>query len=312
MIDNTNTSKNPSEKIFVDAKKFVGVASVNILAINPTNAKLKQFGWNIPDNATEQVYTYSKTTDDGKERKSARICFLVQIQDFPEKPIVSLNYFVSPEIRVNTEGTKCKVIDAYGRTAWVTKDELKKQQIPIYSNGEPAHISTPFKPCHIGEDELVAFLFKYLNITPFSIFDRITNTMKSIKNPGKLTIDNWTALCNADITELASYVALQPDNKVKIVLGIKRTDDNKAVQTYLPSVYIGNGARVDITTGEYSTAAKAITKYFERNSADIYSFSAAPVKEWQISSTPVTDNTTKLFDENGNFIENEMKDDLPW
>ena len=43
MITNTNTSKQPTE--IIDIQKFIGVASVKIMAINPDNAKLRALGW---------------------------------------------------------------------------------------------------------------------------------------------------------------------------------------------------------------------------------------------------------------------------
>ena len=95
---------------------------------------------------------------------------------------------------------------------------------------------------------------------------------------------------------------------------IRTTDDNKTYQTFLPSCFIGNGATPDRTTGEYTTARKAIDRamnYASEHGKDYpYIFSAAPVKEWKESATDVKDNSGKMFDDEGNF--KLPDDDLPF
>ena len=308
MITNTNVSKVASNEEYVDIPKFVGVASVNVLAINPNNDKLRKYGWTVSENAEEPKYV--TTTSDGK--KSARVRFLVQIQDLDEKPIVAMDFWVRPDISFNKEATKAKVIDSFGRTAWGTKEEIQKHLIPQYSSG-PANINSDYKPCHVGEEELVNFLMKYLNVTPFQMFSKAKQEWVVNKNPGHLTIDHWDWLCNGNVKELAEYISLQPDNKVKVILGVRNTEDNKTYQTFLPTTFIGNGAMVDRNTGEYASARKAIDRYFENRDESVYTFSATPVKEWGVSATVVKDNSDSQlpgFDDPSYTTENP--DDLPF
>ena len=60
MIENFN--KTDSQE-FVDYKKYIGVGSVNILCVNPNNAKLAMYGWNVPDEADEPKYIVTKERD---------------------------------------------------------------------------------------------------------------------------------------------------------------------------------------------------------------------------------------------------------
>lgn len=284
MIENFNASKNVSGENFVDVKKYIGVASVNVLAVNPTNATLRMYGWQIPDDAEEPKYV----TVNNEGKKSARVRFLVQIQDLNDKPVVALDFWVRPDVQFNKDATKCQIIDAYGRTAYGSKTEVQAHQIPQYSNG-PAQISPNYKPCHVGEESLIMFLMKYLNVTPLQMFSKTMNQWVITKNPGRLTIDNWKAICDGDVKEIKEYVALQPENRVKVILGIRTTDDNKSYQTFLSSAFIGNGSRLDAATGEYAAARKAIDKWTEYHSGSI--FSAAPVAEWNQTATEVQDNS---------------------
>lgn len=309
MIENANASRNPGE--FFDVKRYVGVASVNILAINPNNEKLRKYGWNIPADADEPTYIVNRKDQNGNDVKAARICFLVQIQDLDEKPIIMLNFFVQTGMMVSKDNLKCKIIDQYGRTAWATKEEIKSGSIPIYKTGNAANICFPYKPCHRGEEELINFLFKYLNITPFNFFDGASNAWKQSVNPGKLTIDDWDALCSANVKEIAGYVALQPENRVKVILGLHINDENKSYQSFLSDGYIGNAATIG-TDGEYITAKKLITRFYESHDADHYLYEAKPVHEWKPVATEVKEKPTTMFDDQGNFIADEPSANNPF
>ena len=307
MIENFNATKNSSSENYVETKKYLGVASINVLAVNPNNNALRMYGWQIPEDAEEPKYV--TTNNEGK--KSARVRFLAQIQDLDDKPVISLDFWIRPDIQFNKDQTKCQVIDSFGRTAYATKTEVQSHSIPQYSNG-PAQIASDYKPAHVGEEALVAFLMKYLNVTPLQMFSRTTNQWTPTKNPGRLTIDNWSNLCNGNVSEIEGYIRLQKENRVKVILGIRTTDDNKNYQTFLSSMFISNGARVDITTGEYSSARKAIDRWAEYHSGS--SFSAAPVKEWSQSATEVVDNSSSEYVPNLNdpAYTTEAEDDLPF
>ena len=302
MITGNNASKNASNADYVDIRKYIGVASISVLALNPNNAKLRSFGWQIPEGADEPKYQ----TVDAEGRKSARLRMLVQIQDLDDKPVIALDYWVRPDVMFNKDQTKCKVIDSFGRTAFGTKAEVQSKQIPQYANG-PAKISSDYKPCHSGEEELVLFLLKYLNVTPLNIFDRVKKDWVPTKNPGHVTIDRWRNLCDGDVSEIAAAIAMQPDNRVKVILGVRTTDDNKTYQTFMPTTYIGNGALPERNTGEYSAARKAIDKYIEShpNTAANIEFAATPVKEWSVEATEVKENDESLSFDNAD-------DDLPF
>ena len=168
------------------------MASVNIIAINPSNDKLRKYGWQIADGADEPKYT-AVIDRNGRRIETARARFLVQIMDLEDKPVIPLDFWVHNEYELNKNGDKCKIIDSYVRTAWATKDDIKAKRVPQYSNG-PAAISQQYTLCHIGEEAILKFIFKYLNITPFRVFDKVTNQFVPSKNPGRLTIDKWAEL----------------------------------------------------------------------------------------------------------------------
>lgn len=309
MIENYNESKTSE---FADYKKYIGVGSINVLCVNPDNAKLKMYGWNVADNADEPQYVIEKERD-GKIVKSTRVCLLVQIRDLEDHPIIPLNFWIGPEISQSGDGSKAKIIDNFGRTAWGTRDELKAHKIPEYKSG-PANISSDYRLCHRGEEELVTFIFKYLNITPLQVFSRTSNGYENTKNPGKFAFDNWNAMCAGDMKELEGYLKLQPQNCMKVVFGIRTNDDNKTFQSFINTRYIGNSVMPDKNTGDYASAQNIIDKYMAQHPNSTEQFSASPIRVWeQTASVDIKDNSGSMFDDDGNFVDSSSSvDDLPF
>lgn len=317
MIQNYNVTKEAPTGEYVDVKKFIGVGTVNIVAVNPDNAKLRQFGWNLAEDAKEPQYV---TKDESGKIVASRVRFLAQIQELENKPTVALDFWVRPGFHLNNDETKCKIIDGFGRTAWATKDDVKRHSVPQYENG-PADISKNYLPCHRGEEELVCFLMKYLNVTPFQKFVRKNKDSNEgewvpTENPGVLTIDDWNALCTGNAKELADYVALQPDNRIKLTFGVRTKEDNKSYQVFLMGghrdyAYISNAERVDAATGEFRTARKGIDRFLNgKQTAAQYEFSAGPIREWKLEADSVSDNSAENIFSNGSSDNEE--NDLPF
>lgn len=261
MIENFNESTEAVESSF---PRFVGVSSIKVLAINPNNAKLRSLGWNVPEDASEPEYT----TVNEKGEKQARIRIMAQAMDHPSEPIIPLDFWVRPELQLSAEregeDRKCKVIDSYGRTAWVTKDQMKAHAIPEYANG-PANIAPDYKPCHRGEESLVLFVMKYLNMTPYETFSN--GIWQKAEKPGRFTIDNWDALCKGNIKEIAEAIAVKPDNRCKVIFGVRKTDDNKTYQTFYPNLFLYNNAKCNVN-GNYAYAQKELDRFYKNSSSN--------------------------------------------
>lgn len=320
MIENNNPSKMPISGEFLDIKKYIGVASVSILAVNPTNAVLRKYGWDISDTAEEPKYSYLKQNEDGSYEQFARVRFLLRINDLDEKPVVPYDIWIRPEFIVGKNSGKCRVIDSFGRTAWATKEEIQARAIPQYSNG-PASISNDYKGCHPGQEKLICLLYKYLNITPLQVYDKNTDSWKDSKNPGRLTIDHWKDLCDGNADELVEYLSLQPDNRMKIIFGVRTDENNHTYQVVLDDCdgttkmsFIGNAVTPDKQSGVYSLARKRIDEYFDKNKDSGYTFSAKPVREWTTTPTDVKESTAPSSP-NGtasNASIQETEEDLPF
>lgn len=289
MITGTNKSTEATEFV---AKKYIGVASINILAINPNNTTLRKYGWKMPEDAEEPKYVIEKVVN-GRTITNTRVRFLVQVTDHEDQPVIPLDFWISKDYACDKDKTKYQIIDEYGRSAWATQETIKAKEIPVSKNGTPMSIATPYHLARRGEAELIAFLCAYMNLTPFARYDFDTKTYVPNSNPGKIAIDNWDALCKGNVKELASYIAMLPDQKCKVCLGVKIVN-NAEYQTFLTGKYLPNHRAANRLTGTYKDFEYQINYQKERN-GDAVQFSNAKVKTWTIEASEVKDNAMAEF-----------------
>ena len=141
-------------------KRYIGVASVFVLGVNPSKSELEKLYNHTIDN--EPTYV-GETEINGEKVAQVRIDFIVKAD--PEKYLDSNNQpldfvskvslFVANTYKYNKDKTKVQVRDKYGRFAWVTVEQAKNHEIPMYSNG-PANLDKAYKPAYVGEEELSA------------------------------------------------------------------------------------------------------------------------------------------------------------
>ena len=238
-------------------KKFVGVGSFRVLGVNPTKAELEKFYERAMDN--EPVYLSDKqdANDGNKPYKQLRVSFMIQAdkqyEDGKEikenaaltEPLkTTINFFIDSRYFYNKDKTKVQVIDKYGRTAWVTIDQCKNHQIPVYSNG-PAKLDADYRPCFRGEAELTEFILNYLNVTPIDTYN--SNTGQWVTNPhpedceGQLEkIKNYFT---GDVSELKEFCGYMPNNRVKLLLGVRTDDQGRQFNTVYTRLTMRNGAK---------------------------------------------------------------------
>lgn len=275
----------------VSYARYVGVATVKVLAVNPDNRKLAECGWNVSQTDEEPQRTVTFKNQDGTERTLTRVDFLAQVQDLPGRPLVRLDFNIGKDVQFNGDGTKVKVIDKYGNTAWATKDDAYAKRIPNYTRKDgtsmPADISADYRPCHTGEEELVLFLRAYLDTEPYRIpKKRMDGTWERVLNdrPGVLTIDRWGDLLAGDASELKEYLALVPDNAAKAVLTVKRTERG-AFQRFLPNVFMPAWKMPRRGTDEWYDAKREIDRVREKYPDMVYD--ARKVREYKVEETDV-------------------------
>ena len=155
----------------------------------------------------------------------------------------TVNFFIDSRYNFNKDKSKVQVIDKYGRTAWVTIEQAKNHQIPVYSNG-PAKLDKEYRPAYRGEDELLSFITNWLNITPIDSFNKNTGEWMTNPHPedceaGLYKIQNYF---KGDISELKEHCAMMPFNRVKLCVGVRTDNEGKQYGTVYTRETLRNGS----------------------------------------------------------------------
>ena len=220
-------AKGTESKEAQEFKRYIGVTPVYIKAVNPNKAEHEA----LFNTTLESAPEYLSTVEDnnGNSFKSARIQIVFQPDTESigfEMPLVTMALFIQNRPRVGANSGKTQVIDKYGRTAWVTAEELAAHAIPVYSNG-PADIDKDYRPAYVGEEELMEFIKAYLWIPNVTTWD--SNLRKMVPNTKvkpeecECRFDNLDKIFKGDFSEIKEALGYQPTNKVKVLLGV-RTD----------------------------------------------------------------------------------------
>lgn len=230
---------NETRESNITFKRYVGVAPVKIIAINPTLQELQNLGMNF----TEEIQYISKT-EDGVEQ----IRIDVWVKTLADKcdgidTMLKIPFILRKKAIVGSATGKYKIMDIYGQTAWGTKEEITAKQIPQYSTG-PANISNKYHVLYDGEEELTMFVRAFLGIPSVTKF---VNGMPAgmIDNPGDAegVLDHIKEYFTGNLNELKEiFFKLAPNNWVKCLVGVKTTDDNKQYQTVFTKAFVSGGS----------------------------------------------------------------------
>lgn len=248
---------NASSMGATEFKKYVGVGSFRVLGVNPNKAELEEFYGRTVDNEPEYLKDKQDANDNNKPYKQLRVSFMIQADKEYEdgKPIkdnavltdslkTTVNFFIDSRYFYNRDKTKVQVIDKYGRTAWVTIEQCKNHQIPVYSNG-PAKLDADYRPCYRGEAELTSFILNYLNVTPIDTYN--SNTGQWMTNPhpedceGRL--DKIKDYFTGNVSELKEFCTYMPTNRVKLLMGVRTDDQGRQFNTVYTRMTLRNGAK---------------------------------------------------------------------
>lgn len=272
-----------------DFKRYIGVAPCYIKGINPNKAQLEEIYERPQEKEPEYVGEVEVTEGNNKVKyANVRLSFLA-LPD-PEKVHIELKpisttLFLQNRYRYNRDQTKVQVIDKYGRTAWVTIEQAKNHEIPMYSNG-PANLDKDYRPAYVGEEELTNFLIAYLNIPSVMRYNNTEKKWYMVEHPedSECRLDHIADYFKGNFSELREALALQPANKVKILFGIRTDNEGRQYQTAFTQMFLKN------SVSDYSKLDAAVQ---ERKNAGAYStteFETTDFHEYSVKSTTLTDN----------------------
>ena len=215
-------------------KYYVGIAPVHVIAVNPGKELLEV----VFDTKLENTPDYlSKREINGEIIPNVRIDFIVKTN--PEKSegielTSKVSFFLLQKYCTTKDGKKVKVIDKYGRTAWVTHEEFSSHSIPMYKNG-PAHIDKDYRGCYPGEEEVTSFFKTLLGIP--SVVEKnssgawITDDDSYDSSACECRFANIDKLFSGDYSEIEQVVLFSQFCSIKVMFGVRKDDDGKIHQT---------------------------------------------------------------------------------
>lgn len=217
-------------------RRFVGVGTMKVLAVNPTMAE-----WNeITGGNVQKEPEYVSTNAEGV--KQARITLLLQTD--PKRTldnidtIIPITFWFSKSPIQGSQSGKYRIIDKYGQCAWATKEEIEAHKVPEYSNG-PA-VDADYRRVVKGEEEFTNFLRAHLSISNPKIFNKTTNTWET--NPHldecEARLDNIMKIFDGDFKEIKNTINLQPNNYSKMLFGVKTTEEGKEYQDVFMGMFL--------------------------------------------------------------------------
>lgn len=290
-------------------KRHIGVAPVFVVAVNPNKEELSKIQGREIENEPE----YMGQTSDGKN--NLRLDFWVKTDPEWGNKIDTLSkvtFFINSKPVCNKDETKVKVIDKYGQTAWVNKEEFGSKTIPGYAQ----RMIGDYNPCHQGEDELIQFLKAWLNIPESTHYEN--GSWVRNKNLADCEVQlNWDALVKGNIKELKDLVNLAKDYKVKVCFGVRTADDNKQYQDICNRVFLKNASSY------YQRFQKEIKNIQDNGGYPNTEFSSDILMEYQPQKTEFIntvkenvqdkiDEFTKMLKGDDTQTAQEMTNDLPF
>ena len=276
--------KAQESKEAAEIKRFTGVGSIFVVGVNPSKSELEKLYDRELDKDPEYI-----TEKDGVT--SARIDFIVKTDTAAKcnndiELLTKVSMFIRKEYRFNKDKTKVQVIDKYGRTAWVTKEQAKNHEIPVYSNGKPANIDKDYRPAYIGEEDVTNFLKLFLGIPNVEKWVKNEETGRRevvglIDNPQdcECRLDHIEDYFKGKFNEIKDAISLMPNNKIKALFGVRTTDDGKQYQDVYTRKFLSNAVSV------YDKLAEDVQSNKDNGAYPNTEFVVADLQEYTVQAT---------------------------
>ena len=228
-------------------KRYIGVAPVAILAVNPNKEQLEKIYGTKLENSPEYIGE-SEIGPEGAKKKvtQVRLDFIVQSDEEKcgHSMLTKIGFFLKKDYRYNREGNKVQIVNEYGEFTWVPIHNADGSQNTNLSGAPEWFEGDSRRPAYIGEEELTGFLKYYMNI-PVKSYRKKNGEVVTIakKEDAYARLDGITNYFKGEVQELRDIVAMQPKNRVKGLFGVKTTSEGKMYQ----DVYIQKFLKNNVT-----------------------------------------------------------------
>lgn len=287
-------------------KRYIGIGASHVIAVNPSKDELDQiYGRDMK----EPEYVSEK---DGVRQCSVQ--FILKTD--PDKcggveTVTRAVFTLRDRAACNHKGTKVQCIDKYGNTAWASVEDVRQKKPLTTAAGNRAGIGADYRPACSGEADLVTFLKVYLNVPSALKYNKETHdwSLRSDAEAAKglFSLEHVKDYFKGDFSEVRSAVALQPKNTVKMLYGVRTSEDNKQYQTVctrgdmiLPSYADGYS---------YERLEKRLAEAKKAGSWPNTEYQVCELKEYEVKPTDFSSPAPGSMPDDGG---SEADDIMPW
>lgn len=292
-------------------RRYVGFAPVKVLCVNPNKAQLAEIGINVND---EPVYK-TQIEVDGKKVNQTRVTIYVQTTDNDNKVdiISNVNFFCTNEVNVNRDKTKFQVIDNFGESSWVTKEQYQTKALPPKTK-----MFGDYRPAKRGEVELTKFIKYWAGIEDRTRWDNNAQTFVPVNDVENCDIQlNWEDIMSGKLEEIKGLIAAAKEKetkenvvyKIKVLFGVQTTSEGRRYQTIFSRDFMRNN-----NNGYTNFYKKNIEDYKKSGGMANVEYSAMIIHEYIPEKSVVTPSDSPIPDTIPETNSNDLSDlnDLPF
>lgn len=272
-------------------KNYVGLASTHILAINPDKKTLD----NLMGYESKKEPEYVGEDDRGKY---AIISFILRTDAEKNNGIeitTRSNITLRPEPAYSKDKSTVQVIDQFGNFGWIDTETAKAGQ-----KVEGKKLDKYRMAC-VGECAVVDIIKKYLNVPDAYNYIEGTWVKKSEEEAkkGLFGLDKLKEYFKGDFSDLQDALALQPNNTIKVLFGVREKDGSMYQDTLLRE---GMVLHANVTSKGIVRLTKELQNTYDRGSFQNRIFKVQELQEFDVKPTNLeTPETTS-----------DSSEDLPW
>lgn len=266
--------------------RYTGIFMCNVVGINPTKAEIEELYKSIGQDRTVEEPVYFSHDQNGVPTARIDIWLKTLKDEVGVEILHPVSYFIKNTTRVNRDGTKLQVINAFGNTCWPTNEEQAAGIIPEKSRKfyEPEGM----RPAFEGEESLTKALKAYLNIKPFSFPKDDGTTGYNEKTEAYCQLENIPRYFTGDISEIKNAFLSQPTNIIKYPFGVKKTEEGKLYQTVFKEFPMKE------RNNNYASAEKEIKNRQDNGGYPDTDFGEAPFPPKEYSVIPSTNQVASI------------------
>ena len=207
--------------------KWVGYTNATIVAICPTATEIEKLGFTKPEQ--EPVYI---SEDAETKVQQARIEFWFKFMIGEDAKYVRKSVFLKKQSAKTRDGLRTKIIDKYGNTCWLNKEQYEGHTQPDYGR----LLGDDWRVAYQGEEELTDIVRNWLNIPISHKWDN--NSKKFVPKDGsdlaeaELKIETISDFFKGKFKELKDFVKEAVDFQLLILLAIRNKDGKEYQDIY--------------------------------------------------------------------------------